>query len=32
MQRVLTLTGVARVRDVTKAVLFRDEQGGLRAL
>jgi isopentenyl diphosphate isomerase/L-lactate dehydrogenase-like FMN-dependent dehydrogenase len=32
MQRVLTMTGVARVRDVTKAVLFRDEQGGLRAL
>jgi isopentenyl diphosphate isomerase/L-lactate dehydrogenase-like FMN-dependent dehydrogenase len=32
MQRVLTMTGVARVRDVTKAILFRDEQGGLRAL
>ena len=32
MQRVLTMTGVARVRDVTKAILFRDETGGLRAL
>ena len=32
MQRVLTMTGVARVRDVTKSVLFRDEQEGLRAL
>ena len=32
MQRVLTMTGVARVRDVTKAILFRDETGGLRSL
>ena len=32
MQRVLTMTGVARVRDVTKAILFRDEVGGLRSL
>ena len=32
MQRVLTLTGVARVRDVTQAILFRDELGGLRGL
>jgi isopentenyl diphosphate isomerase/L-lactate dehydrogenase-like FMN-dependent dehydrogenase len=32
MQRVLTMTGVARVRDVTKAILFRDETGGLRGL
>ena len=32
MQRVLTMTGVARVRDVTKGILFRDEAGGLRAL
>jgi isopentenyl diphosphate isomerase/L-lactate dehydrogenase-like FMN-dependent dehydrogenase len=32
MQRVLTMTGVARVRDVTKAILFRDGQEGLRAL
>jgi isopentenyl diphosphate isomerase/L-lactate dehydrogenase-like FMN-dependent dehydrogenase len=32
MQRVLTMTGVARARDVTKAILFRDETGGLRAL
>lgn len=32
MQRVLTMTGVARVREVTKSVLFRDEQEGLRAL
>lgn len=32
MQRVLTLTGVARVRDVTRAILFRDETGGLRGL
>jgi isopentenyl diphosphate isomerase/L-lactate dehydrogenase-like FMN-dependent dehydrogenase len=32
MQRVLTMTGVARVREVTKAILFRDEAGGLRAL
>jgi isopentenyl diphosphate isomerase/L-lactate dehydrogenase-like FMN-dependent dehydrogenase len=32
MQRVLTMAGVARLRDVTKAILFREEQGGLRAL
>jgi isopentenyl diphosphate isomerase/L-lactate dehydrogenase-like FMN-dependent dehydrogenase len=32
MQRVLTMTGVARVRDVTKAILFRDDTGGLRSL
>jgi isopentenyl diphosphate isomerase/L-lactate dehydrogenase-like FMN-dependent dehydrogenase len=32
MQRVLTMTGVARVRDVTKAILFRDDMGGLRGL
>ncbi len=32
MQRVLTMTGIARVREVTQAILFRDEAGGLRAL
>jgi isopentenyl diphosphate isomerase/L-lactate dehydrogenase-like FMN-dependent dehydrogenase len=32
MQRVLCMTGVARVRDVSKAILFRDELGGPRAL
>jgi isopentenyl diphosphate isomerase/L-lactate dehydrogenase-like FMN-dependent dehydrogenase len=32
MQRVLTMTGVARMRDVTPAILFRDDAGGLRAL
>jgi isopentenyl diphosphate isomerase/L-lactate dehydrogenase-like FMN-dependent dehydrogenase len=32
MQRVLTLTGVARLRDVTRSILFRDEVGGLRSL
>ncbi len=32
MQRVLTMTGVARVRDVTPAILLGDEPGGLRAL
>jgi len=32
MQRVLVMTGMARVRDVTKSVLFRDEPGGLRGL
>jgi isopentenyl diphosphate isomerase/L-lactate dehydrogenase-like FMN-dependent dehydrogenase len=32
MQRVLTMTGVARVRDVTRSILFRDESGGLRSL
>ena len=30
MQRVLTMTGVARVRDVTRSILLRDEPGGLR--
>ena len=32
MQRVLTMTGVARVRDVTQAILLRDEPGGVRSL
>ncbi|MGH7793827.1 MAG: alpha-hydroxy acid oxidase [Candidatus Binatia bacterium] len=32
MQRVLTMTGVARVRDVTRAILLREEPGGLRGL
>src|SRR5512145_2485693 len=32
MQRVLTMTGVARARDVAKTILFRDETGGLRGL
>jgi 4-hydroxymandelate oxidase len=32
MQRVLTMTGVARARDVTPAILFREETGGLRGL
>src|SRR5262245_4001717 len=32
IQRVLCMTGVARVRDASKAILFRDETGGLRAL
>ena len=32
MQRVLTLTGVARIRDVTRSILFREEWGGLRDL
>ena len=32
MQRVLTMTGVAHVRDVTRSILFRDELGGLRGL
>ena len=32
MQRVLTMTGIARVRDVTRAILFRDELGGLHGL
>lgn len=32
MQRVLVMTGVARARDVTKAILFRDDWGGMRAL
>jgi len=32
MQRVLTMTGVARVRDATRSILLRDEPGGLRSL
>jgi isopentenyl diphosphate isomerase/L-lactate dehydrogenase-like FMN-dependent dehydrogenase len=32
MQRALVMTGVARVRDVSKAILFRDEPAGARAL
>lgn len=32
MQRVMTLTGVARAREVTRAILFRDEAGGLHGL
>jgi isopentenyl diphosphate isomerase/L-lactate dehydrogenase-like FMN-dependent dehydrogenase len=32
MQRTLTLTGVARAREVTSGILFREEAGGLRAL
>jgi (S)-2-hydroxy-acid oxidase len=32
MQRVLTMTGIARVRDVTDAILFRDGLGGLQGL
>jgi isopentenyl diphosphate isomerase/L-lactate dehydrogenase-like FMN-dependent dehydrogenase len=32
MQRVLTMTGVARVRDAPKSILLRDEPGGLRSL
>jgi len=32
MQRVMVMTGVARARDVTKAILFRDDWGGARAL
>jgi isopentenyl diphosphate isomerase/L-lactate dehydrogenase-like FMN-dependent dehydrogenase len=32
MQRVLTMTGVAHVRDVSRSILFRDELGGLRGL
>jgi len=31
-QRVLVMTGVARVRDVSKAILFRDTANGVRAL
>jgi isopentenyl diphosphate isomerase/L-lactate dehydrogenase-like FMN-dependent dehydrogenase len=31
-QRVLVMTGVARVRDVSKAILFRDTADGVRAL
>ncbi|HEY7717019.1 MAG TPA: alpha-hydroxy-acid oxidizing protein [Candidatus Binatia bacterium] len=32
IERVLTMTGVARVRDVSPAILFREETGGLRGL
>jgi isopentenyl diphosphate isomerase/L-lactate dehydrogenase-like FMN-dependent dehydrogenase len=32
MQRVLVMTGVARARDVSKAILFRDTADGARAL
>ena len=32
MQRVLTLTGVARLRDISRSILFREEWGGLRGL
>ena len=32
MQRVMTMTGVARARDLTQAILFRDQAGGLRGL
>lgn len=32
MQRALTMTGVARVREITSGILFREEAGGLRAL
>ena len=32
MQRVLTMTGVARVCDATQSILLRDEPGGLRSL
>jgi 4-hydroxymandelate oxidase len=32
MQRVLVMTGVARARDVTKTILFRDDWGGARSL
>ena len=32
MQRVMTMTGTARIADVTGSVLFRDERGGARAL
>ena len=32
MQRVLVMTGVARLRDVTNGILFREESGGLRGL
>jgi len=31
-QRVLVMTGMARVRDVSKAILFRDTADGVRAL
>jgi isopentenyl diphosphate isomerase/L-lactate dehydrogenase-like FMN-dependent dehydrogenase len=32
MERVLTLTGVGRIRDVTRSILFREEWRGLRGL
>jgi 4-hydroxymandelate oxidase len=32
MKRVLCMTGVARIRDVTRAILFRDELGEARRL
>jgi isopentenyl diphosphate isomerase/L-lactate dehydrogenase-like FMN-dependent dehydrogenase len=32
MQRVLTLTGVGSMRDVSRSILFREEWGGLRGL
>lgn len=32
MQRVLVMTGVARLREVTKTILFREESGGVRGL
>ena len=32
MQRVLVMTGVARIRDASKAILFREDSGGLRSL
>ncbi|HYA27512.1 MAG TPA: alpha-hydroxy acid oxidase, partial [Acidobacteriota bacterium] len=32
MQRVLVMTGVARARDISKAILFRDTQDGARPL
>ena len=32
MQRVLVMTGVARARDVTRTMLFREDSGGLRGL
>jgi isopentenyl diphosphate isomerase/L-lactate dehydrogenase-like FMN-dependent dehydrogenase len=32
MQRVMTMTGAARIADVTQSILFRDEQRGARAL
>jgi isopentenyl diphosphate isomerase/L-lactate dehydrogenase-like FMN-dependent dehydrogenase len=32
LQRVLTLTGVARARDADRSMLFREEWGGLRGL
>jgi len=32
MQRVMVMTGAARARDITNAILFRDDWGGARAL